>query len=465
MLICQLKEDNATNRHIIHITNIIFILFRCKGEAFLLRRSETRITIALRLSVFQQKRTIFVISKQTEDKMMKIDLKQRKREVLGVIAILLIIVSGMAIYKCTSFHSGFEIMDDLGGNIFPSAILSVATTDAQVIEPSDSLYIGNPKSCIAIRVKSRSAYSRVRIEVAETPFFSRSVSEFILEKPRKEYTIYPDIIWNYEALKNNVQAEPVSVAITVEMNGEDMGQRVRTFSVRSVNECLLGYVTNGTKFHDTGIFFAAYVNEENPMIDKLLREALNTRIVNRFLGYQNTTAGAVDKQVYALWNVLQKRNFRYSSVSNTSLSSNVVFSQRVRTFDDALESSQINCVDGSVLFASLLRAINIDPILVRTPGHMFVGYYTDNSHKEMNFLETTMIGDVDLDDFFPDEQLDSTMVGKSQNQMSLLTFEKSKQYANKKYKENEKGIHSGRLNYMFLEISKDVRRKIQPIGK
>ena len=130
-----------------------------------------------------------------------------------------------------------------------------------------------------------------------------------------------------------------------------------------------------------------------------------------FLGYQGG-AEVVDRQVYALWNVLQKRKFRYSSVSNTSLSSNVVFSQRVRTFDDALESSQINCVDGSVLFASLLRAINIEPILVRTPGHMFVGYYTDSSHKDMNFLETTMIGDVDLDDFFPDEQLDSTMVGK-----------------------------------------------------
>lgn len=161
----------------------------------------------------------------------------------------------------------------------------------------------------------------------------------MLNKPRTEYTIYPDIIWNYEALKNNNQAEPISVAVTVEMNGEDLGQRVRTFSVRSVNECLLGYVTNGTKFHDTGIFFAAYVNEENPMIDQLLREALNTRIVNRFLGYQNPAPGAVDKQVYALWNVLQKRKFRYSSVSNTSLSSNVVYSQRVRTFDDALESS------------------------------------------------------------------------------------------------------------------------------
>ena len=56
--------------------------------------------------------------------------------------------------------------------------------------------------------------------------------------------------------------------------------------------------------YDTSIFFAAYVNEENPMIDQLLREALNTRIVNRFLGYQSTAKGAVDKQVYALWNIL-----------------------------------------------------------------------------------------------------------------------------------------------------------------
>ena len=72
---------------------------------------------------------------------------------------------------------------------------------------------------------------------------------------------------------------------------------------------------------------------------------------------------------------------------------------------------KINCGWG-VLFASLLRAINIEPILVRTPGHMFVGYYTDANHKDMKFLETTMIGDVDLDDFFPDERLDSTMVEK-----------------------------------------------------
>ena len=138
------------------------------------------------------------------------------------------------------------------------------------------------------------------------------------------------------------------------------------------------------KFHDTGQFFAAYVNEDNPQIDRLLREALDSRIVNRFWGYQSKSVDLVDKQVYALWYVLQKRGFKYSSISNSSLSSNVVFTQRVRTFDDALLSAQINCVDGSVLFASLLKAINLNPVLVRVPGHMFVGYYTDASHRNIH---------------------------------------------------------------------------------
>ena len=91
--------------------------------------------------------------------------------------------------------------------------MSVATTDAQVIVPADSMFVGNPKSCIAVKVRSAKAYSRVRIEVAETPFFSRSVSEFVLARPRTEYTIYPDIIWNYEALKNNNQAERLALPL------------------------------------------------------------------------------------------------------------------------------------------------------------------------------------------------------------------------------------------------------------
>jgi len=383
------------------------------------------------------------------------------------ISLFVIIVSlaGIYLYRNEVFRRGYEFTDELAGNIFPSAILSIATTDTVVVKPSENHCLGNPKYGFIIRLKSGRANSKVRITLAKTPFFEESVSEFILPESNTVYQIFPDVIWNYEALKNNNQATPVSVSVEVEQNGTSLGKKVRTYSVRSINECLLAYLDNKLKFHDTGIFFAAYVNEEHPMIDKLLREALNTRLVNRFVGYQSNNPGSVDKQVYALWHVLQKRNFKYSSVSTSSLSSNVVFSQRVRTLDDALESSQVNCVDGSVLFASLLKAITLDPILVRIPGHMFVGYYLDKSHKKKDFLETTMIGDVNLDDFFPNERLDSTMVGKSQNEMSRVTFEKSKEFANKLFKQNIRAIKTHQRFYMYLEISKDVRRNIQPIGK
>lgn len=405
--------------------------------------------------------------------MTALEIRIQRRKLLwritAVVLSLTMLVGGITyVVMKRPFADDYELVDQLGGNLFPSAILSVATTNTQVIPPMSGAYVGNPKSCVAIKLKSGRANTVVRIELAETPFYARSVSTFVLPKERTEYIIYPDILWRYNALRDNEQAEPISVVANVEVDGKDLGQKVRTFSVRSINECLLGFnkqLPDGrTRYVSTRLFYAAYVNEENPLIDKVLREALNTRIVRRFLGYQSTPE-MVDKQVYALWYVLQKRNFKYSSVSYSSLSSNVVYAQRVRTFEDALNSSQINCVDGSVLFASLLRAINITPVLVQMPGHMFVGYYTDSAKKNLTFLETTMIGDVDLDDYFPDEKLDSTRTTKSQGEMSRLTFEKSKEYALREYMRVKDKVRANKPNYLFVEINKNVRRNVQSIGK
>ena len=386
--------------------------------------------------------------------MTALEIRIQRRKLLwritAVVLSLTMLVGGITyVVMKRPFADDYELVDQLGGNLFPSAILSLATTNTQVIPPMSGEYVGNPKSCVAIKLKSGHANTVVRIELAETPFYARSVSTFVLPKERTEYIIYPDILWRYNALRDNEQAEPISVVANVEVDGKDLGQKVRTFSVRSINECLLGFnkqLPDGrTRYVSTRLFYAAYVNEENPLIDKVLREALNTRIVRRFLGYQSTPE-MVDKQVYALWYVLQKRNFKYSSVSYSSLSSNVVYAQRVRTFEDALNSSQINCVDGSVLFASLLRAINITPVLVQMPGHMFVGYYTDSAKKNLTFLETTMIGDVDLDDYFPDEKLDSTRTTKSQGEMSRLTFEKSKEYALREYMRVKDKVQAKKTN-------------------
>ena len=105
----------------------------------------------------------------------------------------------------------------------------------------DSTYVGNPKSLFAVKIRSGRPNSLVRIELQETPFYARSVSTFVLPEGKTEYVVYPDVLWRYDALRSNTQAEPVSVVANVEMNGKDYGQRMRTFSMRSINECLLGY--------------------------------------------------------------------------------------------------------------------------------------------------------------------------------------------------------------------------------
>lgn len=398
--------------------------------------------------------------------MIRINIEVRGRDLLIYTAVTILAAAALWTYHNRYANSDYEVKDCLGGNIFPSYVLSVATTDLNLIAPLDTPYVGNPKAPISIHLRSRGKNTRVRVEIGQSEFFTASVSEFVLPRASTDYTIYPDIVWNYEALRDNKQATPISVVTKVSVNKDDLGQEVHTMSVRSINECPIGYYSiDGKKssYVSTSVCFAAYVNEEHPMIDQLLREALNSGIVRQFTGYQSDSA-QVCRQVYAFWNTLQQRKFQYSSVSYSSLSSNIVYSQRVRTISDALNSSQINCVDGSVLFASLMRAINIDPVLVRIPGHMFVGFYTDNKHNHIQFLETTMIGDAAMEEFFPGEQLDSTISTVTARQASKLTFDKSIQYANKKYAQHSAKLTTNTPGFTFLEISKALRRKIQPIG-
>lgn len=88
--------------------------------------------------------------------MRKVNLKQLDRWQWStiVLSIILVMAFSVFVYRYEPFRSGFEITDQLGGNVFPATILSTATTDGDLIVPADSDYIGNPKSGIAIRIKN-----------------------------------------------------------------------------------------------------------------------------------------------------------------------------------------------------------------------------------------------------------------------------------------------------------------------
>ena len=98
------------------------------------------------------------------------------------------------------------------------------------------------------------------------------------------------------------------------------------------------------------------------------------------------------REVFSIWNVLQRQGVKYSSITTASGESRAVLSQHVRFLDETVQNSQANCVDGTVLFASVLYKLGIYPVLVKIPGHMFLAFYTDAQRQHISFLETTMVG-------------------------------------------------------------------------
>ena len=72
--------------------------------------------------------------------------------------------------------------------------------------------------------------------------------------------------------------------------------------------------------------------------------------------------------------------------------------QRVRLPRESLKDGAANCLDGTILFASLLEAISLSPAVVVTTDHAIVGWETRKDSNEWRYLETTMINDSSFED-------------------------------------------------------------------
>lgn len=277
---------------------------------------------------------------------------------------------------------------------FPALILARGGT-ARKIENSSVLC--DPQSMFRVRVKSPAPATRVHVEANVDGFFLGAAScDAVLENANQEYIVAPTPRWDFHKLAFNDQPYPATVIVSVKANGQDLGQKTVRMQIRAVNDVPFAFKEKDGRLIDYSDLFASFVNENSPVVETILKEALQWGAVRQFAGYQGS-AEDVRMQVFAIWNVLQRHGVKYSSITTPSGFSESVYSQSVRFVDDSFRMSQANCVDGSVLFASVLYKINIVPVLVKLPSHMFVGYYLNDprrqgSPKEIDFLETTMLG-------------------------------------------------------------------------
>ena len=355
------------------------------------------------------------------------------------------------------------------GNIFPSFIIGTAR-----VELPEGLFsvwrhnhLGDPQGVIGITLSGVSAGSRVEVVVKENEYMRESRFSKKLKEDAEDLMIHPKINYKYEALAKVSQATPFNVTISLSVDGESFGEKTQTTTLRSINDCLFGVKESGgddeeeTNTSDYSWIFAAYVNENHPWVDRILKEALDTGIVTAFDGYQAGEKDDVLLQIFSIWNVMQRHGLKYSDVTTTAAVEDGVYSQHVRLFDESVTASQANCVDGTVLMAAILRKIGLRPSLVLIPRHMFLAVDLDD--ETVIGIETTLLGEKDLRSAESEISSKLKNLGKHKNDESWDTFEAAVDAGNAKLKKYHKKFKSDDLDYQIIDLAKAREKGILPI--
>lgn len=137
---------------------------------------------------------------------------------------------------------------------------------------------------------------------------------------------------------------------------------------------------------------ASYVTPNHSPIYKIKSDAIKILEQNNlnpsFEGYQAKDKERVLQMVSAIYKSIQNLELIYSAMPPSFEETG----QRIRLADQVLETKFGNCIDISLLFAACLEAIDLNPILIITKGHAFVGVWLDDQRFDamVNFDQTAI---------------------------------------------------------------------------
>ena len=350
-------------------------------------------------------------------------------------------------------------------NIFPSFLIGTARVDLpeKLFAVWEGNHLGDPQGIIGISLTGAKAGSKVVVIVKANEYMSESRFRGTLKEDAEELLIHPKIAYNYKALADVTQAVPLDLTIDLIINGESLGEKTQSVTLRPINDCLFGVeeeVDEGEdpRASDYSWLFSAYVNENHPWVDLILKEALDSEIVPSFDGYQSGDADTVILQIFAVWNVMQRHGLKYSDVTTTAAVDDGVFSQHVRLFDESVSGAQANCVDGSVLLAAILRKIGLYAYLVIIPGHMFLAVDLDD--ETTIGIETTLMGSKDLRS---SKATSSLRKQQDEDMESWDSFEAAVSVGTEALETNNEKFEGDDLSYQVIDLAEARAAGILPI--
>jgi hypothetical protein len=198
----------------------------------------------------------------------------------------------------------------------------------------------------------------------------------------------PRLAWDAQYLRRLGKPRAQPLTIRIEARGLAPEERELSVRVHPLDDALY-YFREGRDRVDLGWVFAAYVDPRDAVVDAVLDLA---RDAGAPVDADADTAAEKLGQVRAVWNALEAHGLRYAPGDPALSRGPNIYSQRVRLVADSWAERRANCIDSSVLIASVLERIGIRSFIVLVPRHAFVGFYGDAGRARPEFLETTLLG-------------------------------------------------------------------------
>ena len=170
---------------------------------------------------------------------------------------------------------------------------------------------------------------------------------------------------------NLSECTPVSIMSKVYSNDQFITEAQYSVFIHPMDEC--DQIANN--FQMISCYVTPndyYVNELVKASYKELREIRGGSSQTGYIGYQANDAETVIEEMKSIYNTLAKSGISYSlyKISYEAF-------QRVRTPAEVLKNKIGTCLDLSILYASCLESIGLNPIIVFIKEHAFVGVFLE----------------------------------------------------------------------------------------
>jgi hypothetical protein len=288
--------------------------------------------------------------------------------------------------------------------IFPTA-LCIADPDAVV--PLVSFTINNPTARkVRVRLECElEQFSLPRVQTVEVP-------------SGEQKNVALQVTLKRQAANGLINPEPTQIRWKAELNPGSgatlIGEDTVAVRVLAVDQFVFASRDEvESKIINYSWLIAAWVNAENEAVRALARTA-----TAKVSGPHGSASGyptvggpaaeaAVTAQVEELYNALRALNLVYQNRTAAPFSdpfdgqdvfSQKTWSQRVRLPGRSLKEGCANCLDAAVLFASMLAALDLDPVIFFAPDHALVGWKTvKGPAADLKFLEITDVANANKD--------------------------------------------------------------------